>query len=79
MDAETCARYAKENKLGPGQWNAKLLLEEPFDRTNAARSVINAGKWKDIQQVFDATARRLKGNVNKVTLEELALDSVFRR
>jgi len=79
LDAETCARYAKENKLGPGQWNAKLLLEEPFDRTNAARSVINAGKWKDIQQVFDATARRLKGNVNKVTLEELASDSVFRR
>merc|ERR1711874_542310 len=37
LDVESCARYAKENKLGPGQWKAKLLMEEPFDRTNAAR------------------------------------------
>ena len=37
LRAEDCERFARINKIGPGQWTARLLMEEPFERTNAAR------------------------------------------
>ena len=37
LRAEDCERFARINKMGPGQWSARILVEEPFDRTNAAR------------------------------------------
>lgn len=68
---EDCLKYAKLNKLSPGQWNAKLHMEEPFDRTNAARSVINAGKWKDVEEVFLSTQKKLDRLGKKAELVDL--------
>ena len=36
-------------KLSPGQWRAHMLLEEPFDRTNAARAVCNEAQFDKIK------------------------------
>ena len=36
----------------PGQWRAKLLVEEPFERTNAARAVCSEEMWQLIRSVF---------------------------
>ena len=35
---EECEAHSRLMKTGPGQWTACLFIEEPFDRTNAARS-----------------------------------------
>ena len=32
-----CAAHARSVKLGPGQWRAYVCVEEPFERSNAAR------------------------------------------
>ena len=37
LRAGDCERFARLQKLGPGQWSARILVEEPFERTNAAR------------------------------------------
>lgn len=67
-----CQRYAKANKIGPGQWSAKLLIEEPFDRTNAARAVCSEEKWYDICETFNRTTDRIeRSNKNKLSLQDL--------
>ena len=48
---EDCEAHSRLMKIGPGQWTACLLVEEPMDRTNAARSVfcwdiLTLGNWK---------------------------------
>jgi len=55
LRGEDCERFARINKLGPGQWTARLLIEEPFERTNAARAVCSDDKWRLIQSVFSST------------------------
>ena len=37
LRAGDCERFARIQKTGPGQWSARILIEEPFERTNAAR------------------------------------------
>ena len=49
--------YARCQKIAPGQWSAMVLVEEPFDRTNAARAVCSAVKWKLIQSVFQVSSK----------------------
>ena len=39
ISKESCQDYSSRKKIGPGQWNAHLLIEDPFDRTNVARWV----------------------------------------
>ena len=53
LDASDCERFARISKLSPGQWSAKLLMEEPFDRTNAARAVCNDQKWRLVRATLD--------------------------
>jgi len=72
-------RFAKDNKLSPGQWNAKLLMEEPFDRTNAARSVINIDKWKDVTAVFVATHKLLQRLGKKAELRDIMSPDLVSR
>ena len=52
LDASDCERFARQHKLSPGQWSARLLLEEPFDRTNAARAVCNDQRWRLVKDTF---------------------------
>ena len=38
--------------LGPGQWRAYVCAEEPFDRSNAARAVVNRDAFDEILSAF---------------------------
>ena len=44
--------YGLSAIASPGQWRAKLLVEEPFERTNAARAVCSEEMWQLIRSVF---------------------------
>jgi len=80
LAAADCERFAREQKSGPGQWSARLLIEEPFDRTNAARAVCNDEKWAMVQHVFKKTHQRIEqSKVVSLTLEDLSPSGVFRR
>ena len=61
-------RYAKENKLSPGQWSAYILLEEPFDRTNAGRALCKRDKFDLILKAFSEAQNTLKNGGNLKTL-----------
>lgn len=69
-----CERFARINKLGPGQWTARLLIEEPFERTNAARAVCSDDKWRLIQSVFSSTCDL----INKCDKSRLVLNDFVR-
>jgi hypothetical protein len=61
------------NKLPAGQWSARLLMEEPFDRTNAARAVCNDQKWRLVKATLEATQSRIeKSNISGLTLDDLS-------
>jgi len=80
LEAADCERFARTNKLAPGQWSARLLMEEPFDRTNAARAVCNDQKWDMVREVFEVTHRRIKGaNIASLGLEDLSARKENRR
>jgi len=70
LRGDDCERFARINKLGPGQWTARLLVEEPFERTNAARAVCSDEKWRLIEAVFLAT----KDLISKCDMSKLSLD-----
>jgi len=73
LDASDCERFARISKLSPGQWSARLLMEEPFDRTNAARAVCNDQKWRLVRDTLDATQTRIERcNISGLTLEDLS-------
>ena len=60
LDARTCQTYAKENKVSPGQWNTYILMEEPFDRSNAGRAVVRRDKFDIILKAFTEAYKYLK-------------------
>ena len=60
LDAKTCQTYAKEKKLSPGQWNTYILMEEPFDRSNAGRAVVRRDKFDIILKAFSEAYKYLK-------------------
>jgi len=73
LDASDCERFARMNKLAPGQWSARLLMEEPFDRTNAARAVCNDEKWRVVKATLEATDSKIgRSNISGLTLEDLS-------
>jgi len=73
LPAGDCERFARQHKLAPGQWSARLLMEEPFDRTNAARAVCSDQKWDLVRATLEATSARIeKANVAGLTLEDLS-------
>jgi len=68
---EDCEHYSREMRTGPGQWSAHLLIEEPFDRTNAARAVCSLEKWNLIKAVFNATMDRIESkDISSLCLED---------
>lgn len=73
LAARDCESFARLQKLSPGQWRARLLMEEPFDRTNAARAVCSDQKWDLVRQTFEATNARIeRANIAGLTLEHLS-------
>ena len=52
-----CQDHARQHKIGPGQWDAYIGMEEPFERTNAARAVIN-------REMFDKILHQLARGYN---------------
>jgi len=79
MDASICERFARENKIGPGQWTARLLMEEPFDRTNAARAVCNDAKWNMVKRAFQATLKNMEnGSPSSLSLSDASSRNVYQ-
>lgn len=73
LTAGDCERFARLHKLGPGQWSARLLMEEPFDRTNAARAVCSDQKWDLIASTLEATYAKIqRSEIARLTLEDLS-------
>jgi len=71
LSGRECEEYARCQKIAPGQWSAMVLVEEPFDRTNAARAVCSAVKWKLIQSVFQSTCAFLEStNIKNITFDD---------
>ena len=60
LDMKTCQAYAKANKVSPGQWNTYILMEEPFDRSNAGRAVVRREKFDIILKAFAEAYKYLK-------------------
>lgn len=71
LEQRSCEAFARMNKLSPGQWNARILLEEPFDRTNAARAVCSDQKWGLILEAFLATREVVEHSGSSLTLQDL--------
>ena len=64
LNVEICHSYAKENKASPGQWSAYILMEEPFDRSNAGRAVVRRDKFDVILKELNEAHKSLKRGVN---------------
>ena len=64
LNVEICHSYAKENKTSPGQWSAYILMEEPFDRSNAGRAVVRRDKFDVILKEFNEAHKSLKKGIN---------------
>ena len=64
LDSEACRAYAKETKNSPGQWSAYILIEEPFDRTNAGRAIVKRDKFDKILNAFADAHSSLKSGEN---------------
>merc|ERR1712223_378888 len=64
LDVQTCQEYAKKNKTSPGQWTAYILMEEPFDRSNAGRAVVRRDKFDVILKEFNEAHKSLKKGIN---------------
>jgi len=75
LRAGDCERFARLQKLGPGQWSARILVEEPFERTNAARAVCSDEKWDLITSVFMRTVMEIKNRDKK----KMGLDDFILR
>ena len=64
IDSEVCHSFAKDNKASPGQWSAYILMEEPFDRSNAGRAVVRRDKFDAILKEFNEAHKNLRKGVN---------------
>jgi len=72
LNPRDCEDYARREKLGPRQWTAKLLLEEPFDRTNVARAVCREERWNLVVDAFQSTSRYLESaDVSKLQFDDI--------
>lgn len=80
LNGRDCEMYAKTYKLGHGQWKANLLVEEPFDRTNAARAVCNDVQWQLVKSVFKKTSLFLRNaDISTLKLQDLLTDMKSRK
>jgi len=79
LDQRDCEDYARINKLGQGQWSARILLEEPFDRTNAARAVCSDQKWAIILESLLSTKDVVEHGGSGLGLADLGPSNSYRR
>nr|ALS04397.1 poly(A) RNA polymerase gld-2-like protein A [Acartia pacifica] len=72
LSIRECEDYARRAKKSPGQWRARLCLEEPFDRTNAARAVCSDEQFRRICYHFKKTSDFLERNkFTNITIRDL--------
>ncbi len=64
-----CENFARRHGMPPRQWTAYVCVEEPFDRTNAARAVVQRVPFDVILREFRNTREDLRDK--KASLEEL--------
>jgi len=79
LDQRDCEDYARLHKLGQGQWSARILLEEPFDRTNAARAVCSDQKWAIIMEALLSTKEVVDHGGSGLGLADLGPSNSYRR
>uniref|UniRef100_A0A0K2TIH6 Uncharacterized protein n=1 Tax=Lepeophtheirus salmonis TaxID=72036 RepID=A0A0K2TIH6_LEPSM len=48
LDSRQCQEWARHSRGIPRQWEAYVLMEEPFNRSNSARSTVNREKFDSI-------------------------------
>jgi len=74
LSKSSCEAEARAQKNSPGQWKARLLLEEPFTRTNVGRAVCNDRQYEMIMDKFRMTNNLLqKQDANTSTLNFFSL------
>lgn len=58
-DVYSCKSYARIHSpsISLGTWNCRILVEEPFSRTNVASAVCKDYEWSKILDVFKVAAR----------------------
>ena len=72
LDARDCQDYARSIHFSPGQWDANVLVEEPYDRSNAGRATCRRDAFDDIVGAFQSANQIFKRKkADKVRLEEL--------
>eukprot|EP00096_Caligus_rogercresseyi_P016334 TRINITY_DN8942_c0_g1_i1.p1 TRINITY_DN8942_c0_g1~~TRINITY_DN8942_c0_g1_i1.p1 ORF type:complete len:363 (+),score=88.55 TRINITY_DN8942_c0_g1_i1:160-1089(+) len=59
LDAQECYSWSMQTKAMPRQWLANVLMEEPFNRSNTARSTINRPKFESILSALQTGHRIL--------------------
>jgi len=65
-----CERYAKQNGLTVGQWFCYMSIEEPFERSNAARATVQRPAFDRILRAFEDAQESLnKGTFNLQEVE----------
>ena len=55
-----CHRRAQETRTSPGQWNAYICVEEPFELTNAGRAIIKRPQFDKILNAFRQAKKKLR-------------------
>ena len=59
LSIEQCHRRAQQTNNSPGQWNAYICMEEPFNFTNAGRAIIKRPQFDKILNAFDGAVKKL--------------------
>ncbi len=50
LDINECYQFSKARRDNPGQWNAYICMEDPFQRSNVGRAIIKRDKFDKIVQ-----------------------------
>ena len=66
MQIGECYEYSKEKRDNPRQWEAYVCMEEPFNRSNTGRAVIQRVKFDQILSAF--------GGAQNVLYQKMCLD-----
>jgi len=59
LSIEQCHRRAQQTNNSPGQWNAYICMEEPFNFSNAGRAIIKRPQFDKILNAFDGAVKKL--------------------
>ena len=55
-----CYNLSKQQRTNPGQWNAYICMEEPFDRSNSGRAIIKRPQFDKILSSFQRAQRLME-------------------